>query len=59
MFTTQMLDITIQSMSAEISFGGILVELIDDNLTRIQVIACCHLWPLLLTWLNSNPSMDK
>ena len=30
-----MLDITIQSMSAEISFGGILVELIGDNLTRI------------------------
>ena len=57
MFKTQMLDITIQSMSAEISFMGILVELIDDNLTRI--IACCHQSPLLLTWLNFNPSMDK
>ena len=20
---------------------------------------CCELWPLLLTWFNFNPSMDK
>ena len=25
----------------------------------IQAIEVVHLWPLLLTWFNFNPSMDK
>ena len=27
--------------------------------TLVKLMGCCHQWPLLLTWLNFNPSMDK
>ena len=33
-----------------------------DHMVRLQKDVICHLWPLgplLLTWFNFNPSMDK
>ena len=27
--------------------------------TFVDDIYCCQQWPLLLTWFNFNPSMDK
>ena len=28
-------------------------------LAYLYIYCFCHLWPLLLTWFNFNPNMDK
>ena len=32
---------------------------VDDKTALVRVMAWCHQGPLLLTWFNFNPSMDK
>ena len=44
--------------------GGILHELLKENpayitMAEVKIIGHVTWWPLLLTWFNLNPSMDK
>ena len=42
---------------APLSFTG--VDLDNDSARWTKLDPTTHLWPLLLTWFNFNPSMDK
>ena len=35
------------------------IEIIDIPIMIQNTMKMLHLWPLLLTWFNFNPSMDK
>ena len=50
-----------QRLYTPMYFGSAWMDMRDlgniSNYVPSQVN--CHLWPLLLTWINFNPSMDK
>ena len=46
-------------LSFKIALKWLLLGLSADISTLVQVMAWCNQWPLLLTWFNFNPSMDK
>ena len=53
------LRINILNMQVNIALGWMPEGLVDEEWTSVQVMACCRQWPLLLTWFNFDPGMDK
>ena len=43
-----------EALYGDIDHGGVM-----DMDTDAASLAICDQWPLLLTWFNFNPSMDK
>ena len=56
---SQIIYCLIWDISCKIAQRWMSLNLSDDKSTLDQVVAWCPQWPLLLTWFNFNPSMDK